>query len=132
MTTSLSMPAATGAAAATAAPAADPNREALREAAQQFEAVFLRQMIGSMRQARLAEDPFGSQATDTFRDMSDARLAESMSQQGSFGIAGLLMGQFQGRVGGTSPLAALNGVNSAEAATRAATAATTTTNGAAR
>jgi len=70
------------------------QREALRGAAQQFEAVFLRQMIGSMRQAHLADDPFGSQATEQFRDMSDASLADSMSHQGVFGIAQMLLAQF--------------------------------------
>ena len=75
------------------------NPEQLEAAAQAFEAVFLRQVIGSMRQARLAEDVFGSAATDQFRDMADANLADSMSDQGSFGIADLLMQQF-GRNGG--------------------------------
>ena len=78
---------------------ADRQREQLRAAAEAFEAVFLRQMIGSMRQARLAEDPFGSAASDQFRDMADARLADSMAQQRSFGIAELLLGQFD-RSGG--------------------------------
>jgi flagellar protein FlgJ len=70
------------------------QRNALRGAAQQFEAVFLRQMIGSMRQAHLADDPFGSQATEQFRDMSDANLADAMSHQGVFGIAQMLLAQF--------------------------------------
>jgi peptidoglycan hydrolase FlgJ len=70
------------------------QRGALRAAAQQFEAVFLRQMIGSMRQAHLSDDIFGSQATDQFRDMADANLADSMSHQGVFGIAQLLLAQF--------------------------------------
>ena len=74
---------------------ADRRQSELRAAAQAFEAVFLRQMIGSMRQARLAEDPFGSQATEQFRDMSDARLADEMSRQGSFGIAQMLITQFE-------------------------------------
>ena len=77
----------------------DRQREQLRAAAEAFEAVFLRQMIGAMRQARLAEDPFGSAASDQFRDMADARLADSMAQQRSFGIAELLLGQFD-RSGG--------------------------------
>jgi flagellar protein FlgJ len=75
-------------------PDAAAQRAALRTAAQQFEAVFLRQMIGSMRQAHLADDMFGSQATDQFRDMSDANLADSMSHQGVFGIAQMLLAQF--------------------------------------
>ena len=77
------------------APAADPQRERLRAAAEAFEAVFLRQLIGSMRQARLADDMFGSNATEQFRDMGDARLADDMARQGSFGIAELLLAQFE-------------------------------------
>jgi flagellar protein FlgJ len=75
----------------------------LRTAAQAFEAVFLRQVIGSMRQARLADDPFGSQATEQFRDMADARLADEMSHQGSFGIAQMLLAQFEQRVAPADP-----------------------------
>jgi flagellar protein FlgJ len=75
-------------------PTTEAQRNALRGAAQQFEAVFLRQMIGSMRQAHLADDPFGSQATEQFREMSDASLADSMSHQGVFGIAQMLLAQF--------------------------------------
>jgi flagellar protein FlgJ len=71
------------------------RRQELRQAAQAFEAVFIRQLIGSMRNAKLAEDMFGSQATEQFRDMADARLAESMSQQGTFGIAEMLTAQFE-------------------------------------
>jgi flagellar protein FlgJ len=71
------------------------RRQELRQAAQAFEAVFIRQLIGSMRNARLADDMFGSQATEQFRDMADARLADSMSQQGTFGIAELLTAQFE-------------------------------------
>jgi flagellar protein FlgJ len=80
-------------------PTAESQRNALRGAAQQFEAVFLRQMIGSMRQAHLADDPFGSQATEQFRDMSDANLADSMSHQGVFGIAQMLLAQFDRHAG---------------------------------
>lgn len=90
---------ATPGAAASGPSAADRQRDQMRAAAQAFEAVFLRQMIGSMRQARLAEDPFGSQATEQFRDMSDAQLADTMSRQGSFGIAEMLLAQFEGMSG---------------------------------
>ena len=75
------------------------RRQELRQAAQAFEAVFIRQLIGSMRSAKLADDPFGSQATEQFRDMADSRLADSMSQQGTFGIADMLLAQFRNRAG---------------------------------
>ena len=75
--------------------AATQRRQELRQAAQAFEAVFIRQLIGSMRNAKLADDMFGSQATDQFRDMADSRLADTMSQRGTFGIADMLVAQFE-------------------------------------
>jgi flagellar protein FlgJ len=75
----------------TPAKAPDP---ALKKAAQGFEAVFLREMIGSMRKAKLAEDDlFGSSATDNFRELADANLAETMSGLGQFGISALVEAQ---------------------------------------
>ena len=44
----------------------------LRKAAEQFEAVILRQLLASMRQAKLGDDMMGSSATDNFREMADA------------------------------------------------------------
>jgi peptidoglycan hydrolase FlgJ len=72
------------------------QRAQLKAAAKAFEAVFLRQMIGSMRSAKLAEDELtgGGNAADTFRDLQDSKLADSMA--GQFGIAELLEKQFGG------------------------------------
>ena len=75
------------------------RREELKAAAEAFEAIFLRQMIGSMRQAGLGEDLLGSRATEQFREMQDARLAEAMAETGSFGVAELLLAQFGGTEG---------------------------------
>jgi len=89
---------ATGGSSQTPATGGEANtqrRQELRQAAQAFEAVFVRQLLGSMRSAKLADDMFGSQATDQFRDMADARLADTMSQRGTFGIADMLVAQFQ-------------------------------------
>jgi flagellar protein FlgJ len=73
----------------------DEKRRQLVEAAQAFEAVFLRQMIGSMRQANLGDDLFGSSATDQFRDMQDGKLADQMAKAGGgLGIAEMLLKQF--------------------------------------
>jgi flagellar protein FlgJ len=85
------------------------RRQELRQAAQAFEAVFIRQLIGSMRNARLADDMFGSQATEQFRDMGDSRLADSMAQQGTFGIADLLTAQFERHRSVQAPQAGANG-----------------------
>ena len=87
-------------------PASADPRVQLRAAAEQFEAVFLRQMIGAMRQAKLADDWLDSSATEQFRDMADARLADSMARQGSFGIAERTLG-----AGATGPGDAAPGPN---------------------
>ena len=86
-------------AAASAPP--KPLDPALRKAAQGFEAVFLREMIGSMRKAKLADDMFGSSATDNFRELADANTAESMAGLGQFGIAALVEAQLA-KLGGGS------------------------------
>lgn len=77
------------------------QRAELKKAAQAFEAVFVRQMIGSMRSSSLGDDLFDSSATDQFREMSDARLADSMAEKGAFGIAEMLIGQFGKHLGET-------------------------------
>jgi peptidoglycan hydrolase FlgJ len=78
---------------ATALTTASAPSPAIRETAQQFEAIFLRQMIASMRSPSLGDDLFGSDASNQFRDISDARLADSMA--GQFGIAKLLEKQLK-------------------------------------
>jgi len=65
----------------------------LRKAAEQFEAVILRQLLASMRQAKLGDDMMGSSATDNFRELADANLADNMSSLGQFGIAKLVEAQ---------------------------------------
>lgn len=78
----------------------DDKRQQLVKAAQAFEAVFVRQMIGSMRQAKLGDELFGSDASDQFRDMQDAKLADQMVADGGFGVAELLIKQFDKQVTG--------------------------------
>ncbi|WP_336974340.1 rod-binding protein [Sphingobium aromaticiconvertens] len=79
------------------AQAGEANRADLAKAAEQFEAIFLRQMMGAMRSASLSEGLTDSGATDQFRDMADARTADSMAKTGSLGIAELLLSQFGGK-----------------------------------
>jgi peptidoglycan hydrolase FlgJ len=69
----------------------------LRKAAEAFEAVILRQMMASMRKAKLGGEMFGSSATDNFREMADARLADSMSCLRQFGIADMVEKQLKTR-----------------------------------
>ncbi|MBA2932924.1 rod-binding protein [Sphingomonas sp. CGMCC 1.13654] len=66
------------------------DKAKLKTAAQQFEAVFLRQMIGTMRQASLGDGMFDSEATQQFQDMADSKTADAMSQKGVLHLADLL------------------------------------------
>ncbi len=92
--------------AATAAPAALPEMAKLKKAAHAFEAVFIRQMIGSMRQASPGDGIFDSEATKQFQDMSDAKTADTMADKGALGIAELLIKQYGARLApGASPAA---------------------------
>ena len=72
----------------------------LRKAAEAFEAVILRQLMASMRQAKLGDDIFGSSATDNFREMADARTADAMASLRQFGIADMVEKQLSAKVGG--------------------------------
>ena len=92
---------------ATPAPAAAGGGDGgLRKAAEAFEAVILRQLMASMRQAKLADDIFGSSATDNFREMADARTADSLAAMRQFGIADMVERQFRGQLGGIAGSAA--------------------------
>ncbi|SFF55499.1 flagellar protein FlgJ [Fontimonas thermophila] len=67
--------------------------EAVRQAAQQFEALLLQQMLKSMRAARLGDDVLGGEQTEFYREMADAQLAQHLSAGKGLGIADLLVRQ---------------------------------------
>ncbi len=77
----------------------------VRKVAQEFEAVFVNQMLKSMRSASDAladkESPFNSQASLHYRDMYDQQLAISLSREGGgIGLAEVLtrqLGKGQGK-----------------------------------
>lgn len=79
------------------------NKAALEKAAQQFEAIFLRQMIGAMRSANLAEGISDSSATEQFQSMADSCTADALAGSNSMGIAQLLIRQFGERVAPAAP-----------------------------
>ena len=65
---------------------------ALREVAQQFEAMFIQQIMKTMREAGFkGSDMFDSQALDTFQSMHDKEISLHMSKRGSFGLADMLV-----------------------------------------
>lgn len=89
----------------------------LKAASKQFEAIFTRQMLKSMREAKLNEDDlFGSEATDQFREMQDSNFATDLADKGALGIAEMLVKQFEARVSKKAPVTAQAAAQPATAA----------------
>lgn len=65
------------------------DRAKIKEAARQFEAIFVRQMLAAARAAKPAgEDSlFSSQALDTFNSMQDEQFAQIAANNGALGFA---------------------------------------------
>lgn len=83
-----------------AAPAAASDQARLAEAARQFEAIFLRQMLSAARSADFGgDDLFGGQGEETFREMRDSRFAEIASNTGAIGLAASIEAQLARFVG---------------------------------
>ncbi len=78
--------------AAAVAPAAPQSaeRQKLAQAAKQFEAIFVRQMLSSARKADFGGDFLGGQGMDTFRTMQDERFADIAADTGAFGMARMI------------------------------------------
>ncbi len=78
----------------------DDKKEALAQAAQQFEAIFMRMMLKSMRDAQDAiadeDSPFNSSTMKFYRDMNDQQLATQLAQNGNMGLAEVVLRQFGG------------------------------------
>ncbi|WP_102795750.1 flagellar assembly peptidoglycan hydrolase FlgJ [Bowmanella denitrificans] len=87
------------------------DKGALEEAAKQFEAIFVRMMLKSMRDAQdvLADEdsPFNSQQVKFYRDMHDQQLATDLASGGSLGLADLIVKQLGQNVEGYTPASVL-------------------------
>ena len=62
------------------------TKENLQKAAQQFESLFIHQMLKSARAAKLDDGLFDSEALNQFQDMQDAKLSETMAVHTPMGI----------------------------------------------
>jgi len=77
------------------AEAASAPNKAIEEVASQFEALFIQQMMKSMRDAVPKSDLMNSNHLETYEAMADQQMAVSLSQQGGIGIARMLVEQMQ-------------------------------------
>ncbi len=71
--------------------AARDGKAALRETAQQFEAMFLQMMIKSMRETIEKSDLTDSQHADLFEGMFDREVSLAMARRNSLGLADMLV-----------------------------------------
>lgn len=90
-------PIASGAAHA-AVQSAEPQRAQLREAAQQFEAILLRQLLASARTTSFGGGDLLGQSDATFREMRDAHFAMIASSSGQIGFAAAVERQLADRL----------------------------------
>src|SRR5262245_11886109 len=73
----------------------------LREVARQFESIFTKMMLDSMRSASFGDPMFGSDQVDMYQDMMDDQMAVQLSQGRGLGLADMLIRQLsQGASGG--------------------------------
>jgi flagellar protein FlgJ len=65
--------------------------KATRETATQFEAMFIQEMLKSMRATVEKNELMGSDSEDQFQDMYDRELSMQMAKRGSFGVADMIV-----------------------------------------
>ena len=72
----------------------DPENAELRAVAEQFEAMFVYEMMKSSRAAKLFDDPLNTSASEPFLEMMDKEISQKVSDRSSLGIAEAIMWQF--------------------------------------
>ena len=72
------------------------DKQKLREAASDFEAIFAQQMLKSMRDATLKSDLIKvSEGERVFREMLDQRRSEQLADSGSLGLGEMIYKQLR-------------------------------------
>jgi len=75
------------------------KKDALEQAAKQFEAIFMQMLMKSMRKAQAvleADSPLNSESTKFYRDMHDQQMSLELSNNGALGLAPLIVRQLGG------------------------------------
>lgn len=100
------------------ADANDPK--ALREVARQFESIFTKMMLDSMRSASFGDPMFGSDQADMYQDMMDDQMAVQLSSGRGIGLADMLIRQLGQGGQGAQAAAGAVGASASAATSRAA------------
>lgn len=73
--------------------------DALREAAVQFEALFIQTLLGTMREAGFGDELFGSEQGKLYQGMFDRQISVDLARKEGIGLADLIVRQ----LGGAAP-----------------------------
>ena len=77
------------AAAQSSRPAETPGR--MRQAAEEFEAVFLAQLLGTLTRGIGGDGPLAGAGGDAYRDMFNFEVAKLISRSGGIGVADVVL-----------------------------------------
>ena len=72
----------------------------LKKVANQFESIFVNQVLKQARQGKIAEGILNSEAEETFNSLIDQEYSKVLSEKSNFGIAEALYDQFKNHVRG--------------------------------
>ena len=67
----------------------------LEEVAQQFDAIFVNELMKTSRAAKLSDDILSNSGTQPFLEMMDQEFSQTISKRNSLGIAEALVQQFE-------------------------------------
>jgi Rod binding domain-containing protein len=82
------------------------SKGALRQTAQQFEALFLQMTMKSMRESVVKSDLIESNTSDQFESMFDKEVSVQLSKRNSMGLADMLVKSLEARQASTPPATA--------------------------
>ena len=83
--------------------AGEQDANTMREVARQFESIFTKMMLESMRSASFGDPLFGSDQSDQYRDMFDDQMAVQLTQGRGIGLADMLIRQLSQGGQGAAP-----------------------------
>ena len=76
----------------------DKKLKELKEISNQFESIFINQILKQARKNKIENGLFDSEAISTFNSMIDEQYSEILSKKTNFGIAEALFNQFKSQV----------------------------------
>ena len=76
----------------------DKKLKELKEISNQFESIFINQILKQARKNKIENGLFDSEAINTFNSMIDEQYSEILSQKTNFGISDALFNQFKSQV----------------------------------